>query len=385
MKTKQTSPFLKPIPGLRIKEGAPAVSRPTKEEIEAFPAEARSLMNDTWAVQSSLLRARKQDINWIKDRHVILAGATGQGLGGALASAVLNSMESAGSLTLLSRDLSRSLQYESGLYMQEIADKRGLTDRFAWINEGVALEGRPYDKTIEFLKSVNARDIVYINTVAAASSGMLPGYPPIYVRDIDDNGMFQWRLSPLPEKSIETTKFFMGRQAIRFPIMLEKAGFNVEVRGFADWRGSIDRCSRNPEIPEYGRHGPYSTSLFLPKDIIQKYTSVAYRTRSKVVLDFFFPIMKTRSLAFIPGGTLMGMVFDELRHRSGLPFVDIPELAIAMIDTMGKAEKNGVDNPFPRLDMTEASLELWFYEVMARLTNDKNSDFYYEKWICSSY
>lgn len=384
MKSKRTSPFLNPIPGLRIKEGAPSVTRPTKEEIENFPKEARSLVNDTWAVQSSQLRARNYDIDWLKDRHVILAGATGQGLGGALATAVLNIVENNGSLTLLSRDLSRSLQYETGLYMQEIANNRGVTGRFAWINEGVALEGRPFEKTAEFLKSVNARDIIYINTVAAASSGMLPGYPPIYVRDIDADGMFQWRLSPLSEKSIDSTKFFMGRQAIRFPIMLEKIGFNVNVRGFADWRGSIDRCSRNPEIPEYGRHGPYSTSLFLPKDIIQKYTSVAYRTRSKVVLDFFFPIMKTRSLAFIPGGTLMGMVYDELRYRSGLPFVDIPELAIVMLDQMGKAEKNGVDNPFPRLDMNEASLELWFYELMARLTNDESNEFFYKRWIRNS-
>jgi hypothetical protein len=224
MKSKRTSPFLKPIPGLRIKEGAPTVSRPTKEEIENFPEEARFLVNDTWAVQSSQLRARNYDINWLKDRHVILAGATGQGLGGALATAVINTLGSKGSLTLLSRDLSRSLQYESGLYMQEIANKRGITSRFAWINEGVALEGRAFEKTVQFLKSVNAKDIVYINTVAAASSGMLPGYPPIYVRDIDKDGLFQWRLSPLPEKSIDSTKFFMGRQAIRFPIMVEKSG-----------------------------------------------------------------------------------------------------------------------------------------------------------------
>ena len=384
MQSKRTSPFLKPIPGLRIKEGAPPVVRPSKEEIENFPSEAQSLINDTWAIQRSLLRARKYHIDWLKDRHVILAGATGQGLGGAYATAVLNSISPKGSLTLLSRDLSKSLQYETGVYMQHIAEQRGITDRFAWINEGVALEGKPFDKTINFLKSVDAKDIIYLNSVAAASSGLLPGMPAIYVRDIDEEGLFQWQLAPLTEKAIDTTKFFMGRQAIRFPIMLEKAGFNVEVRGFADWRGSLDRCSRNPGIPEFGRHGPYSTSLFLPKDIIQKYTSVAYRTRSKVVLDFFFPIMKTRSLAFIPGGTLMGMVFDELRYRTGKAFVDIPELALAALDIIGKSIENGVNNPFPRLDLIEASLELWFYEIMARITNDENSDFYYKHWIRES-
>lgn len=385
MHTKRTSPFLKPIPNLRIKEGAPAVARPSKEEIESYPEEARSLVNDTWAVQAALLRARKYDISWLKDRHVILAGATGQGLGGALATAVLNTMSAQGSLTILSRDLSKSLQYECGRYMMEIAEKRDLTDRVTWINEGVALEGRAFEKTIEFLKRVKAKDIVYVNCVAAASSGMLPGYPPIYVRDLDEEGLFQWKLAPLSEKAIEATKYFMGRLAIRFPIMLEKQGFNVEVRGFADWRGSLDRCSRNPLIPEYGRHGAYSTSLYLPKDIIQKYTSVAYRGKKKIVLDFFFPVMKTRALAFIPGGTLMSMVFDELRYRSGLPFVDIPELAIEMLHIMGIAEAKGVDNPFPRLDMEEASLELWFYEVMARLNNDETSDFYYKNWIRNAY
>jgi hypothetical protein len=37
-----SSPFAKPMPGIPIREGAPPVSRPTPEEIEAFPAEARA-------------------------------------------------------------------------------------------------------------------------------------------------------------------------------------------------------------------------------------------------------------------------------------------------------------------------------------------------------
>ena len=158
MKSKRTSPFLKPIPGLRIKHGAPAIVKPTRQEIENFPSEARALIDNTWAVQRFLLRARQYHIDWLKDRHVILAGATGQGLGGAYATAVLNSIGHLGSLTILSRDLSRSLQFETGVYMQQIAEKRGLANRFAWINDGVALEGKPFEKTTQFLKSVKARE-----------------------------------------------------------------------------------------------------------------------------------------------------------------------------------------------------------------------------------
>ena len=42
-------PFARPDPLLRIKEGAPPLLRPTKEEVEAFPAEAAKLLGDTGA------------------------------------------------------------------------------------------------------------------------------------------------------------------------------------------------------------------------------------------------------------------------------------------------------------------------------------------------
>lgn len=380
MKFRSPSPYTRPIPGLRIKEGAPGITRPSKEEAVRFPQEAREIIDSTWAVQASLLRARRYDLSFLKGRHVLLAGATGQGLGGALATAVLSQLNREGSLFVVSRDLTRSIGYQTGIYFREKAEKMGLADRFFWFNNGLAMEGPGFEQIVATLKQLGADDLIYINTVAAASSGLLPGHPPVFVKDIDSQGLFQWKLLPLDQRSIEITKFFMGTLAVQFPVELEKAGFHVAASGYADWRGSLDRCSRNPELPEYGRHGPYSTSLYLPKDIIQKTTSIAYRSK-KVVLDFFFPVMNTRSLAFIPGGILMSKVYDKLRFRAGLPFVDIPELALEMLEVIGRSLEKGVDNPHPRLDMLEASLELWFYEVMAYLTNDESSDFYYKRWI----
>ena len=381
MKFRSPSPFTKPISGLRIKEGAPQISRPSKEDVLQFPNEAKELVDATSAVQESLLRARKYDLSWLKGSHVILAGATGQGLGGALAAAVLDQINSEGSLTLISRDLTRSIGYETGKYMEEKAKLKGIENRFYRNNNGLAIEGKSFEELLSKLKEFGAKEVIYINTIASASSGLLPDHPPVFVKDMDDEGLFQWQLTPLDKRSIEATKYFMGQLAVQFPTELENHGIHVAATGYADWRGSIDRCSRNPKLPEYGRHGPYSTSLFLPKEIIQKTTSIAYRSK-KMVLDFFYPVMHTRSLAFIPGGSLMGKIFDELRFRSGLPFVDIPELALATFDRIGKSLWKGVDNPFPRLDMHEASLELWFYEVMTQLTNDENSDFFYKLWIC---
>ena len=101
------SPFGTPAPGLRIKEGSPPLTKPTKEETEAFPAEARALLDQTWSSQQTLLADDAYDLKWIEGRHILLAGATGPGLGGAFAAALLGTGKAA-SVTILGRDLSRS-------------------------------------------------------------------------------------------------------------------------------------------------------------------------------------------------------------------------------------------------------------------------------------
>lgn len=374
------SPFAKPNPSLSIKKGAPPLSRPSKAECATYPEIARELIERTRAEQTLLVNRKIYSIDWMAGKHFLLAGATGQGLGGALAVAALYRVGESGSVTIISRDLSTSIGYETGVELQKRAEALGFADRFHWINDGLAMEGPGFDKIISALKAARAQDLIYVNTVASASSGLLPGFPPVYVKDIDETGLFQWQLEPLNEKSIETTKHFMGHLAVHFPQALEKAGFPVEITAFADWRGSLDHCSRNPAVAEFGRHGPYSTSLYLPKDIIQTATQLAYRSGKKVV-DMFFPVMKTRALSYIPGGKLMALLYDELRRRENLPFIDIPELALAMLHRTGQILEKGVDNLFPRLDLHEASLDFWFYEVMQRLTNDESSDFYYKNWI----
>jgi len=314
------------------------------------------------------------------DKHYVLAGATGSGLGGALAVAALFRLGSTGSLTVISRDLSLSVGYQSGVEMTRIAQQLGLGNRFHWLNDGLATHGPTFERIVAALREGGAKEVVYINTVASASSGLLPGLPPVYVKDVDREGLFQWQLEPLSDKAIQATKQVMGWLAVQFPAALEKAGIHVEVTAFADWRGSLDHCSRNPEIPEYGRHGPYSTSLYLPKDIIQAATRAAYKTNHKVI-DVFFPVMKTRALSYIPGGRLMALLYDELRRREELPSIDIPELAAAFLHRIGRVLEKGVDNLFPRLDLHEASLDFWFYEVMQRLSVDENNEFYYKRWI----
>jgi hypothetical protein len=381
MADNQASPFACPSPGLRIKQGGPPLRRPEPAEVAAFPERARSLIEGTAKSQAACLERGAYPLEWVEGRHFLLVGGTGSGVGGALAAAVLNLLGASGSLTIVARDLKRSLGYQSALLLKGKADRAGLGERFQWLNRGAALEGERFDEIVQAVKEAGADRVVYVNTVAAAVSGLLPGYPPVFVRDVDEEGLFEWELSPLDERSIEATKFTMGTMAVEFPDALEKAGVAVEAAAFADWRGSVDRSSRDPASPEYGRQGAYSTSLYLPKEIIQAATSSAYRAGRRPTIDCFLPVMKTQALSMVPGAMAMACLYESLMEKEGIRCIDPPELALGMLDRIGRAVRGESDNPFPRLDLHEASLDLWFLEVLTRLNEDENSDFYFKRWI----
>ena len=373
------SPFGSPGPGLPVREGTPPLTRPTREEIESFPYEAQTLLTSNWAAQKALLAAGQFDLDWLEGRHVLLAGATGPGLGGAFASAVLGQAKAA-SVTIVARDLKKSLNFETGAAMQAQAEVNGLGDRFRWLNDGLAMEGKPLEALLTSLNEVGAEQVVYFNTVAAAISGLLPGMPPVYIKDVDENGLFQWQLLPLSEREIDITKFVMGEMAISFPKVLQENGIAVEASVFADWRGSLDKVSRDPAQREYGRQGSYSTSLFLPKEYLQVYTREMYGS-DRVVLDIFYPMMRTRALPLIPGGMTIAAVNETLMNKEGIRRREIPELALMGLDYVGKALTAGYDNPFPRTDDHDSHLDEWLFEVLARLNDDEDSDFYYKRWM----
>ena len=377
--TTVMSPFGKPDPTLRVKEGTPPLTRPTKEEIEAFPAEAQTLLDETWAAQESLLESGRYNLKWLEGRHILLAGATGPGLGGAFASAVLG-VGGAASVTVLGRDIKRSLNFETGKVLEAKAAAAGLSERFNWFNDGMALEGKPLDNLVATLTAVGAEQVVYFNTVAAAISGLLPGMPPVFIKDVDDEGLFQWQLLPLSEKEIEITKFVMGEMAVRFPSVMEANGIDVEASVFADWRGSLDKISRDPAQREYGRQGAYSTSLYLPKEYLQAATREAYGTDT-VMLDIFYPMMRTRALPLIPGGMTVAAVNETIMEVEGVRRREIPELALMGLDFVGKALTEGYDNPFPRTDSHDTHLDEWLFEVLTRLNDDEDTDFYYKRWM----
>ncbi len=376
---KWPSPFTKPIPGVTIHEGTPPVTRPTKEEVAAFPEQAKVLLDETWAAQQEILGQKGRDLSWMAGKHFLLAGATGPGLGGALATAIQNSLPDTSTLTVVGRDLSRSLGYQTGHLMQTRAEAANLGRRFHWLNVSMDLDGKGFQTIVAALQDAGAERIIYVNTVAAASSGLLPGAAPVYIPDVDQNGLCQWQLPALDERAIATTKFVMGELAVKFVDALEAAGIAVELAVFADWRGSLDHISRDPSRPEYGRQGSYSTSLYLPKDIIQEAVSEAYRS-SKKMIDIFYPVMRTRALGLIPGGTTMSYLYAHLMRQEGIRRIDLPELALNTLQVMGQVLTQGYDNPFPRLDAYEMPLDEWFYEVLARLNNDQDSDFYYKRW-----
>lgn len=374
-----TSPFGQAMPGLRIKEGAPPLTKPTKEEIETFPSEAHTLRDHTWTAQAPLIAGGQYDLQWVEGRHILIAGGTGPGLGGAFATALLGDGRAA-SVTVVGRDLSRSINYETGKAMQAQADAQGLGERFHWLNDGLALEGAALEKLLHALKTAGAERVVYFNTVAAAISGLQPGMPPVFVKDADEQGLFQWQLRELNEKELEITRFVMGEMAVRFPAVLESNGIGVEASVFADWRGSLDKVSRDPAQREYGRHGAYSSSLYLPKEYLQEDARAAFGTKRKV-LDIFYPMMRTRALPLIPGGLTIAAVNEKIMQMEGVRRLDVPELALKGLDFVGKALTQGYDNPFPRTDAHDAHLDEWMFEVVARLNDDENSDFYYKRWL----
>jgi hypothetical protein len=338
-------------------------------------------MDRHWGTQQALLATDTYDFDWLKGRHFFLAGATGPGIGGALALPLLKLLGDSGSLTVLGRDLSRSINFETGRLMETEAEAAGFGQRFHWINGPMELEGKNFDKIVEALQEAGADHIIYINTVAAAISGLLPNMPPVFVKDVDDSGLFQWQLTPLDERSIDITRYVMGELAVQFPKALAKAGIKVDVAVFADWRGSLDKAGQDPKRKEYGRQGAYSTSLYLPKLVLQEAVAANYGSKEMIMMDIFYPVMRTRALPFIPGGMAMANIFDRLMVKEGVQRVGRAQLALNTLQVIGRALTEGYDNPFPRLDKHESPLDEWFFEVLLRINDDEESDFYYKRWL----
>ncbi len=374
------SPFASPSDGLRIKEFQQVVPRPTAEETAKFPEQARELLDRISIQQDVFLRTGDFKLEWMKGQHFLLAGATGPGLGGAIESAVRRSTAKEGSVTVLARDLTKSVGFEMGRQMQERAKAAGFEHRYHVSNDGMSIEGPAFEKLVASLREAGAKDIIYVNGVAAAMSGLLPGYPTIYVKDVDEEGLFQWKLNPLTEAAIENTRYVMGQLAVQFPRALEAAGIRVQATCYIDWRGSLDVLSRDPESTAYGRQGPYSTSLYLPKEFLQSDTIQSYG-HGRTVLDCYLPVMRTRALGFIPGATPQYYLLTRLMDLSDIRRRDVPELALGVLDQVGKAISGGPFNPFPRLDDHEAPLEEWYRQIVLRLNNDEDSEFYWKLWI----
>jgi hypothetical protein len=91
--------------------------------------------------------------------------------------------------------------------------------------------------------------------------------------------------------------------------------------------------------------------------------------------------MRTRALPFIPGGVTMANLYDKFMELEDIRRVGRAELALNTLQVIGRALNDGYDNPFPRLDRHEMPLDTWFYEILSRLNNDQDSDFYYKRWV----
>ena len=372
-------PFAAPQEKLPIRHGAPPLRRPGKHDGPMLAAEATEVVEEYLAAQTAMTEARKADLQHLADRDVLVVGGTGSGIGGAISLALLN-LGSPRTLTVISRDLRQSKEFYMGELVARLADNLHFGNRFWWSNEGVSSDGAGFDSILEGLKSRGAQNIVYFNCVAAASSGVREGFPEVFVKDIDDGGLFQWRLPTLTDREVHATTHIMGTMATAFPRRLAANGVTTSLSIYADWRGSLDVISRDPSRAEYGRQGPYSTSLFLPKDVIQAEVRSAFGTAENMI-DIFYPMMRTRALRFIPGGHLGALLNSNLMRRESIREKGVPELAVESLAIASNALRYGVDNPFPRLDASDAALIEWYYEVLLRLTNDESSPFFFRYWV----
>ncbi|MBK6911734.1 MAG: hypothetical protein IPH10_12530 [bacterium] len=374
------SPFAKPHPGLRVKEYQAVVPRPTPDQIGRFPQDATELLDRIWTRHNELIPYGQYGLDWIRGRHFIIAGGTGPGLGGALESAIRRFASVDGSVTVVSRDLSRSVGFEMGKQMVQRAQNMGFGSRYHLSNDGMALDGPSFDWILQSLKESGAKEVI----TSIASPPPWPGCCRIRRRsmwkDVDEEGLFQYKLLPLTDQQIENTRHIMGRMAVEFPEKLVEAGIKVAVTTYIDWRGSLDVISRDPESVFYGRQGPYSTSLYLPKEFLQADTIKSYG-HGRIVLDVFLPVMRTRALGFIPGAIPQSFIFEKMMKLSGIRHRDVPELALGTLDQIGRALSGGTHNPFPRLDEHEIPLEEWYWQIVQRLNDDPASEFYWKKWI----
>jgi hypothetical protein len=91
--------------------------------------------------------------------------------------------------------------------------------------------------------------------------------------------------------------------------------------------------------------------------------------------------MRTRALPLIPGGMTVASVNEKIMQLEGIRRLEVPELALMGLDYVGKTLTQGYDNPFPRTDKHDAHLDEWMFEVLGRLNEDENSDFYYKRWM----
>ncbi|MDA0711086.1 MAG: hypothetical protein O3B73_12845, partial [bacterium] len=85
------SPFARPTPGLRIAEGAPIIERPNKEAVDAFPEDARHLLDRNQSAQRN--ERKRYAVDWAKGKHFVIVGGTGLGIGCSVATAVMDLVE----------------------------------------------------------------------------------------------------------------------------------------------------------------------------------------------------------------------------------------------------------------------------------------------------
>lgn len=149
----------------------------------------------------------------------------------------------------------------------------------------------------------------------------------------------------------------MGRLAAGFPAALERAGVGVEGDAVLRLAGSLDRTNRDPASPDYGRQGLLDESLLHPQGDTPGGDARGDRDEKNRARPVFAGDADARPLPR-PRGDPDAAPLRRPDAAQGVRRVDPPELALAALGKVGRTRGRLPHNPFPRLDLHEAALDL---------------------------
>jgi len=331
--------------GLRVSDQtrSPMLRRPAPEEIDSFPAEAAGPGGDVACAREAGAEGG-YCLDWLKVGISCLQGPQGR-FGRCPGCVPASPVARLRQPDRDWQDLTRSLGYETGLSLTSLAHDLGCGQRFRWLNCGVPSMA-PDWKKLQSSEGSRADSLVYVNTVAAraaVSAGAAAGL----CQGLDEDGGLPVGAAAVGHAQRRSNPLRHGHTGGGVSKGAGRARHPVAASAFADyrevwtWAAATRICMRtaardifHKSVPAQGRdpgsggrglryrqnHG----GCFLPLDGHPRSRPDPRRCGE---LPHFRPPFAAR----------------------GYPACPKEELALGMLDRIGRAVLRKDDDPFPRL------------------------------------